>query len=312
MGNMGKPRTFSSQVSFAFFVSLVSFVSLVLTPQAATAQIYESIGIRAQGLSGAFVAVADDATATWWNPAGLPGGGLFNAIIEFDRVEDPSSTRARAFALTVPSLGLSYYRLALNRMRPAGPTGMPPANREDDGVLSQFGATVGQSIGAHLVVASTVKLVRALDDNEADLDMGVMAMFGGARVGLAVKNLRTPEFFDGVELFELPYQARTGFSFKAGSASSAEVTAAVDADLTTTSTAFGIARHLATGAEALLLNRTVGVRGGVGINTVGETRMSASIGASVAFRSGIFADAQLTRGDDEARNGWGVALRLTF
>ena len=58
---------------------------------------------------------------------------------------------------------------------------------------------MGQSIGAHLVVASTLKLVRALDDNEADLDMGVMAMFGGARVGLAVKNLRTPEFSDGVE-----------------------------------------------------------------------------------------------------------------
>ena len=50
--------------------------------------------------------------------------------------------------------------------------------------------------------------------------MGVMATFGGARVGLAVKNLRTPEFSDGVELFELPRQVRTGFSFKAGSASS--------------------------------------------------------------------------------------------
>ena len=306
MGIMGKLRTFSS------YVLVASFVSLVLTPQAATAQIYESIGIRAQGLSGAFVAVADDATTTWWNPAGLASGGLFNAVLEFDRVEEPASTRARAFALTVPSLGLSYYRLALNGMRPPSPTEMPPANREDRGVLSQFGATVGQSLGAHLVVASTLKLVRALGESSADLDMGVMAMFGGARVGLAVKNIRTPEFSDGVEQFELPRQARTGFSFKAGSASTAEVTAAVDADLTTTPTAFGDARHLATGVEALLANRAVGVRGGVGINTVGETRMSASVGASVAFRSGVFADAQLTRGDDEARNGWGFALRLTF
>ena len=35
------------------------------------AQTIESVGIRAQGVAGAFVAVADDATATWWNPAGL-------------------------------------------------------------------------------------------------------------------------------------------------------------------------------------------------------------------------------------------------
>ena len=197
-------------------------------------------------------------------------------------------------------------------MRPPGPTETPPASREDQGVLSQFGATVGQSVGAHLVVASTLKLVRALGETSADLDMGAMAMFGGARVGLAVKNLRTPEFSDGVEQLELPRQVRTGFSFKAGSASRVEVTAAVDADLTTTPTAFGDARHLATGVEAWLGNRAVGLRGGVGINTIGETRRSGSVGASLAFRSGVFADAQLTRGDDEARNGWGFALRLTF
>ena len=31
-------------------------------------------------MSGAFVAVADDATAVWWNPAGLATGPYFNAI----------------------------------------------------------------------------------------------------------------------------------------------------------------------------------------------------------------------------------------
>ena len=98
-------------------------------------------------MSGAFVAVADDATTTWWNPAGLASGGYFNGIIEFDRVDNPAGTRARAFALNVPSLGLSYYRLALNGMRLTDPTGSPSASREDQGVLSQFGATVGQSVG---------------------------------------------------------------------------------------------------------------------------------------------------------------------
>ena len=33
-------------------------------------------------MGGAFMAVADDATATWWNPAGLASGAYFNGIIE--------------------------------------------------------------------------------------------------------------------------------------------------------------------------------------------------------------------------------------
>ena len=48
----------------------------------ASAQIYETVGIRAQGMAGAFVAVADDSTATWWNPAGLATGAYFSGIVE--------------------------------------------------------------------------------------------------------------------------------------------------------------------------------------------------------------------------------------
>jgi hypothetical protein len=310
----------ASMHTYAFVHSWIRAVSraavaaalVVLVPATSHAQIYETVGIRAQGMSGAFVAVSDDATTTWWNPAGLAAGGYFNTVLEIDRVEDSSLTRARAFSLTVPSLGISYYRLSLSGMRPPSTTGSTPASREDQGVLSQYGATVGQSIGSHVIVASTVKLVHALDSTSADLDTGAMAMFGRVRVGVSVRNLKSPEFGEGDETFKLPRQARTGVSFKAGSAATAELTLALDADLTTTPTAFGDVRHLAAGAEAWLLKRSIGVRGGVGINTVGETRRSGSFGASVAFRTGAYADAQLTRGADETRNGWGFGLRLTF
>src|SRR2546425_11539163 len=90
----------------------------------ARAQIYESVGIRAQGMGGAFVAVADDADATWWNPAGLAGGAYFSAIIEYGTAQNPGAATdvngavlpswrsgARGFTVTFPSLGLSYYRL---------------------------------------------------------------------------------------------------------------------------------------------------------------------------------------------------------
>ena len=302
----GKPCTGPSLVSF------VSLVFLISAPKAAIAQIYESIGIRAQGMGGAFVAVADDATTTWWNPAGLASGGYFNGIIEFDRVDHPAGTRARAFALNVPSLGLSYYRLALNGMRLTNPTGASSASREDQGVLNQFGATVGQSVGSHLILGSTLKLVNALGKTGGDLDMGAMATFNRFRLGLAVKNLRAPEFSDGDTRLELTRQVRAGASIRGGSPSRAEVTAAVDADLTTTPTAVGDERHLAAGAEAWLVNKAIGLRAGVGMNTLGESRTSGSVGVSVGLRAGSFLDGQLTRGADEARNGWGLALRVTF
>ena len=55
------------------FVSLVSLV-LMAAPVVVDAQPADVVGVRAQGMGGAFTAVADDATASWWNPAGMAGG----------------------------------------------------------------------------------------------------------------------------------------------------------------------------------------------------------------------------------------------
>src|SRR3954463_13304902 len=66
----------------ASFVTSVSFV--LGCAGAASAQTSDLIGTRAQGMAGAFTAVADDATAAWWNPAGLATGSFFSAIIEYD------------------------------------------------------------------------------------------------------------------------------------------------------------------------------------------------------------------------------------
>ncbi|PYR04067.1 MAG: hypothetical protein DMF97_00225, partial [Acidobacteria bacterium] len=88
---------------------------------------------------------------------------------------------SRGFAVAYPALGLSYYRLRISEIESAGSTASDAASRQDQGaapvrvrlrILNQFGATVGQSIGGHLVVASTVKLVRA----GAAADVGDRAM----------------------------------------------------------------------------------------------------------------------------------------
>jgi F plasmid transfer operon, TraF, protein len=314
----------------------------------ANAQIYEIVGTRAQGMAGAFVAVVDDATATWWNPAGLATGAYFSSVLERGRTTEPGKTRpggpawrgdTSAYAVVFPALGLSYYRLRISEIAPAASTADAARDRQDQGTTgigvrswttSQFGMSVGQSLGNHLVIASTLKLVRGglavssgeaagnpldaaadLDvsmETEADLDLGAMASFGHTRLGLAIKHARQPAFGEGANRLVLRRQVRAGMAFVARGT----VTVAVDADLSKTATAFGDARHIAAGAEAWLLRRRVGLRGGVSANTVGETSTSTSTGVSLAVRSGTFVDAALTVGSDRSREGWNLGLRVTF
>lgn len=294
------------------FVSFVSFV-VASTPAVAHAQLFESFGIRAQGMGGAFVAVADDASATWWNPAGLATGAYFSALLEYERPRTPPDTSGRAIAAAFPALGLSYYRLPISQMRATAPTGPHAASRQDQGNLSQFGATVGQSLGNHLVVASTLKLVRA-GETHGDLDVGAMAAVGHVRVGVAVRNVRESSFGDdraGGPL-ALERQARAGFAFVArGAGVVNEVILAADADLTKTMTFVGDVRHVTAGAELWMFARSLGVRGGLSKDTRLD-RGSASAGLSLALRSRMYLDGQVTRGSDDTRRGWAAGLRVTF
>src|SRR5213596_2212022 len=112
------------------FVSVVSLLA-ILVAQPARAQIFETVGIRAQGMGGAFVALADDATATWWNPAGIATGPFFNAVVEYDRLRATPEDKVLGVAVGFPALGVSYYHLPINQMRPPIPTGTGADGRQD-------------------------------------------------------------------------------------------------------------------------------------------------------------------------------------
>src|SRR3954468_12876606 len=111
---------------FKPFASLVFVVSLVCLATPLAAQPADVVGVRAQGMGGAFTAVADDATARWWNPAGIAGGAYFNALFEYgNRGEPPDdhtaagdrrpaqSAETRSFAVSFPALAFSYYHLRI-------------------------------------------------------------------------------------------------------------------------------------------------------------------------------------------------------
>jgi len=96
--------------------------AVLLAPAAAWAQAGgASLGVRATGL-GAFVAVADDASAVAWNPGGLAAGPIFNLLIDLGRVSDhpppdrPAEGRGERVQSTLLAfgtlpLGLAYYRI---------------------------------------------------------------------------------------------------------------------------------------------------------------------------------------------------------
>jgi hypothetical protein len=136
-------------------------------------------------------------------------------------------------------------------------------------------------------------------------------------VGLAVRNVTEATFGSGADALVLERQARAGFALSTGSRGVIGTgSVSVDADLTRTATAFGDQRRIAAGAEVWTTRKVLGFRGGLSRNMVGSEQTSWSGGASVAFRQGkylnSFVDGQFTGGSDEARQGWGFALRLTF
>ena len=294
--------------------------ALVVCPAAAMAQRFDDVGVRAQGMGGAFVAVADDATATWWNPAGLA-----YALTFVDLSASILKDGGRSIALGFPSLGLSYYRIKISQIPSAiATTGTSPSGRQDNGAvgsdlssdafgLSQFGVTVGQSLTRHFVLATTFKLENALDDTRADLDVGAMGAFGAMRVGVTVRNVRQPTFGEGTSAYELSRRARAGVALVHTSSGPFDrFVVAVDADLTSSPVAGGDERVVAAGGEVWLRGRRVGVRGGGGFNVLAGGEAFGAFGLTVVPYPRLNLDGAVTRSSDSTRDRWSLGVRLTF
>lgn len=106
--------------------SLIVMAIVLGVAATASPQGFETLGTRAMGMGGAFVAVADDATAAYWNPAGLATGAFFSLLVDHTRSEtrvDPANVyspgadkSATIVGMSTNSLALSYYRLRINQI----------------------------------------------------------------------------------------------------------------------------------------------------------------------------------------------------
>src|SRR3954468_21706780 len=113
----------------------------------AAAQDAPAPGVRAAGMGGAFTALADDASAVYWNPGGLASGAFFSLVLDRNSRDDAS---AGLIALATPPLGLSYYRTASGK-----------AEGSDRSLVAHHaGVTFVQSLADRLSIGGTLKVVR--------------------------------------------------------------------------------------------------------------------------------------------------------
>ena len=328
----------------------ILFAALLLTiATGSSAQIVESVGNRALGMGGAYVAVAADSTATWWNPAGLATGPFSDmsagrAVTDLKGEVPARRDRVSWIAATAPAVGFSYYRLRITDIRGFGPTGQGSVNRQDTRTevslrsvsVSELGLTVVQSILPGVHAGATLKYVRGTvrggadnaarpigelldsgDDLEGgdaesrfDLDAGLIGAAGPVRIGAVMRNIRQPKFADGA--FTLPRQTRIGAAIDAEKAGGPPFIVAVDADVRTYPTGTGDRRVIAVGAEQWLWRKRIGLRGGGRFNRVGAEDRAATAGVSIGVRNGLYVEGQMVRGGSDAERGWSLGTRVTF
>lgn len=280
----------------------------MLAPPAA-AQDLPAPGVRAAGMAGAFTAVADDASAAYWNPAGLASGSFFSLVLDHNSRDEGSAT---LLALGTPPLGFSYYRTATGNR----------ANGRNSLVAHHAGATVLQSLGDRLVIGGTAKYVHGIvhgdgtsvSSNKFDADLGIVVKGSLGRMGLSARNLTEPTFEGPGESVTLERQVRAGIALNVWQFTMVSA----DVDLTTARAGTAGAavtsdwRDVAIGAETHPAEK-LWLRGGVHWNAAGDLAAPVgSVGGSLTVYGSTVADAQVSFGSENGNRGWGLGLRFVF
>jgi hypothetical protein len=319
--------------------SLLVLLALLGAASPASAQhIFESVGERALGMAGAFVAVADDSTAVYWNPAGLVHGQPLGATIGWHRsrfgnpegAAFPGAQRGQSSLSSLGTwpLGGSYAMMRTTTLRPGGGQVLLAETLE----TRHYGVTILQTLWEGFVVGSTLKYVRgsvssgpvdarsagdALDIGEDferdatgafDLDFGAMLDMRLVRIGVTVRNVIEPTFGPAAETeIRLPRQARLGLALLP----STGLTLAFDADLNTVDLRGDLRRMLAAGAERRLGARAA-IRGGIRWDLEGPSSPVGSVGASLALGRGMWIDTHYSQGRSGEDRQFGAAWRAGY
>ena len=180
------------------------------------------IGARATGLGGTFVAVADDASSVYWNPAGIARlQGNTVAIHHANWVADVNLTQGTyVFSLGfLPGMlafnARSLYMDDMKRTTVFRPDG---TGEYFDAGYSAFSLTYARSLTDKFSVGVTGSLVHSgLDDlsaNTLSFDIGTLYDTGyrSLKIGMSIQNMGVSElsYIDDTNAAKLPILFRVG------------------------------------------------------------------------------------------------------
>jgi len=293
---------------------LIFFTVFLVLPRLAAPQTVGGVGVRAEGMGGAFVAVADDASAVYWNPAGLATGATFDFQL--------SGGKDSLFVgVAMPVLGMSFYRTHTVQASPDRQNGGSGKVQIRLLATSNVGVTVVQTVVPNVVIGTTARLVRGGIEGSpsrttADFDAGAMVLAGNIRLGITGRNLKAPEYQAPEGPVTMRRQVRVGAAFAPRALPTGvhgPFSLAFDADLVTAPSAAGDVRMAAIGGEYWIAQGRLGARAGVRWNAVDTGHRAISGGLTLRLPRSVFAEGQVTKpAREDAESEWQVGVRITF
>lgn len=173
---------------------------------------------RTLGLGGAFVGVADEASAVIWNPAGLAQLVPNELRFETARLFEDTSINAFNFAVPgnkLPSFGLSIVHLSSGNFERTNDLNDPLGTFQEG--ETAYILSMAKSLNTRLALGANVKLVRQSVEDFAGSGVGfdagaIYSLTPTIKVGASVLNIGGPAITlrDSKETY--PIEFRAGFS----------------------------------------------------------------------------------------------------
>lgn len=206
-------------------ILLISFIPLIafsFSKVATTSAAFLKIGVgRATGMGDAFVAIADDASATYWNPSGL--GWLKERELLTNHVDWIGDINHNFIAFALPlkgigTFGFDFTAVTMGRFEETKLDNPATPIREDEGTGVYFGAAdiaVGISFGRlitdKLSFGLTVKAIHQgiwdMAAQGAAVSVGLLYDTGyrGLRLGTVIANFGPEISYSGRQLQFIEY-----------------------------------------------------------------------------------------------------------
>lgn len=175
------------------------------------------VGARAIGLGGAFTPVADDASAVYWNPAGL--GRIEENQAQFSHyswLQDVSVENLyAAFPLQSVTLGAGITYVDFGSLQSYDEFGNPGEELSLYNMAAIF--SISGMVSENVSLGASIKYIEQSFDlvkgQAIAGDIGLLVNWDGVDIGLAAVNLGTGMKFETVEE-NLPAEIRGGIAFR--------------------------------------------------------------------------------------------------